>query len=82
MERRDEKELFRVSDLYIAAYLRCNGFALWGVDHHDGGRCVFVFTPRPSAELLAQFTEETATVNVAQFSRELRSLKRKLFESA
>ncbi len=81
MQRCDESKLFRTSDLYLAAYLIARGLRLWATDPHDLARVVFVLTPRPNPDDLAAYGAGTATANVADFGRALRTLKRALYDA-
>jgi hypothetical protein len=81
MQRTATDSFFKTSDLYMAAYLHTRGLQLWGTDAENPDRVVFILTPRPEAEDLEAFAEGRALVNVGEFGRSLRTLKRALYRA-
>ena len=79
MQRIEENQVFRSSDLYLCAFLVAKGAKLWATDAGNPDRVGFLLTPRPKAEDLEAWAGGWATVNAGEYSRALRHLKRELW---
>ena len=78
-QRLDDDKTFRTSDLYLASYLVTRGLKLWATDSPNGDRVTFILTPYPTESDLANYASGTATANVTDFGRALKTLKRAIF---
>ena len=75
-------ELYKTSDLYIAAYLLSKGLALKGIDRRNSQRCDFVFIDREDRPgLVRAFTCGQAEGNLTDFLYHLKRAKRVLYSS-
>lgn len=73
-------ELYKTSDLYIAAWLLSQGLRLQDIDRHNRQRCDFIFEDRPDRpELVNQFMCGSAIGNVADFIYYLKRARRLLY---
>ncbi|MBN1814952.1 MAG: hypothetical protein JXA14_24150 [Anaerolineae bacterium] len=81
MQRIAVDQIFETSDLYLAAYLLTRGLRLWATDAHDPARVIFVLTPPPQPADLSAYTQDRAEVNVSEFGRALRTLKKALWRA-
>jgi hypothetical protein len=72
---------FETHDLALAAYLRCREYPLLDVRRENGGRCVFVFTDRPSRKGdIAAFFDETGHVAALKYAEATRLLKARIYQ--
>jgi hypothetical protein len=81
MQKTTTSSFFETSDLYLASFLLTRGLQLRGTHAENPARVVFVLTPRPEAEDLEAYAEGKALVNVGEFGRSLRTLKRALYRA-
>jgi hypothetical protein len=57
-------EVYRTSDIYVAAWLLTNGLELRGLDHSNNQRCDFIFKDRPDRPgVVNQFLCGSATAS-------------------
>ena len=71
----EKKTAIVLRDLYLAGFLKARGIALVGAER-QGGSVVFSFESSDAAEdLIRQFLEDRATVNVKAYKYALKDLK-------
>jgi hypothetical protein len=72
---------FETHDLALAAYLRCRQYPLVDVRREQGGRCVFVFSDRPSRPNdVAAFFDESGMVPALKYAEATRLLKARIYQ--
>ncbi len=69
--------LFKTRDLYLAAYLECNGYGIKTErDVQDSSKVIFVMTDiETRKEDVRKFFNKTAQVSARLYSESLRTLK-------
>lgn len=77
---KDEKNSqFILSDFYLAAFLRANGFRLLNIDKNDPRRAVFVFEDKEGRQSLVEdFLFGRAQVEPKSFVSAIKELKQLL----
>lgn len=70
---------YKVSDLYVAAFLLANGIELLSVDKTDRRRAVFIFNSEDSESLLAAFWSKKASIEPRSFIAAIKEAKELLY---
>lgn len=71
----EKKTAIVLRDLYLAGFLKAKGIPLVGAER-QGGSVVFNFEPSDTADdLISQFIEDRATINVKAYKHALKDLK-------
>ena len=71
-------EIYKTSDIALAAFLYCSGTHLSEIDRQNPQRCIFIFdSPKP--ELISRWQEGKANVNALAFHNAYQELKARLF---
>lgn len=80
MSMQSHKTEYKVSDLYVAAFLLANGIELFSVDRTDRKRAVFIFNDSEGREsLLAAFWSKQASVEPRSFIAAIKEAKELLY---
>lgn len=70
---------YRVSDLYVAAFLLANDIELISVDKSDRKRAVFIFASEGNESLLADFWSKRASVEPRAFIAAIKEAKELIY---
>jgi len=65
--------MYRTTDIILASYLRCEGFALIGIEKNDTKKCTFVF-PDDVHDRVSEFDLGTAQVEPVEFNNYVKQL--------
>ncbi len=80
MNNQQQETEYRVSDLYVAAFLLANDAELLSVDKTDRKRAVFVFSNSENSErLLADFWSKRASVEPRAFIAAIKEAKELIY---
>ncbi len=79
MSMQSHKTEYKVSDLYVAAFLLANSVELISVDRTDHKRAVFIFSSEDSESLLAAFWLKKASIEPRSFIAAIKEAKELLY---
>lgn len=70
---------YKVSDLYVAAFLLANNVELISIDRTDRKRAIFIFNSESGGGLLADFWSKKATIEPRSFIAAIKEAKELLY---